>query len=170
MGKVQKVYTWEFKEECVGNTIYPSHEHARLSLFEYLEIYYPSPSIPTDGASTKTGQGHKNHRKWWRARMSWSSNYYTEWHKVFWSSACVLCHEELGDIGRQLPDKLLYRTKGNSITDDIGNNACMLGCNLWADTFALTDTLNKVIQGKAVSDTANKGLLHVDGNSGGSSE
>jgi putative transposase len=28
------------KEECVGNTIYPSHEQARQSLFEYLEIYY----------------------------------------------------------------------------------------------------------------------------------
>ncbi len=28
------------KEECVGNTIYPSHEQARRALFEYLEIYY----------------------------------------------------------------------------------------------------------------------------------
>jgi putative transposase len=28
------------KEECLGSTVYPSHEHARLSLFEYLEIYY----------------------------------------------------------------------------------------------------------------------------------
>lgn len=28
------------KEECVGSTIYQSHEHARLSLFEYLEVYY----------------------------------------------------------------------------------------------------------------------------------
>jgi putative transposase len=28
------------KEECVGNTMYLSHEHARLSLFEYLEISY----------------------------------------------------------------------------------------------------------------------------------
>lgn len=28
------------KEECVGNTIYSTHEQARLSLFEYLEIYY----------------------------------------------------------------------------------------------------------------------------------
>jgi putative transposase len=28
------------KEECVGSTIYPSHEQARLSLFEYLEVYY----------------------------------------------------------------------------------------------------------------------------------
>ena len=27
------------KEECVGSTIYPSHEQARLSLFEYLEVY-----------------------------------------------------------------------------------------------------------------------------------
>ncbi len=28
------------KEECVGNTIYPSHEQARRVLFEYLEISY----------------------------------------------------------------------------------------------------------------------------------
>ncbi len=28
------------KEECMGNTIYPSHEQARRALFEYLEIYY----------------------------------------------------------------------------------------------------------------------------------
>jgi transposase InsO family protein len=28
------------KEECVGDTIYSSHEQARLSLFEYLEVYY----------------------------------------------------------------------------------------------------------------------------------
>jgi len=28
------------KEECVGNTIYASHEEARLSLFTYLEVYY----------------------------------------------------------------------------------------------------------------------------------
>ena len=28
------------KEECVGNTIYPSQEQARRALFEYLEIYY----------------------------------------------------------------------------------------------------------------------------------
>ena len=28
------------KEECVGSTIYSSHEQARLSLFEYLEVYY----------------------------------------------------------------------------------------------------------------------------------
>jgi putative transposase len=27
------------KEECVGNTIYPSHEQAKRALFEYLEIY-----------------------------------------------------------------------------------------------------------------------------------
>ena len=27
------------KEECVGNTIYLSHEQARRALFEYLEIY-----------------------------------------------------------------------------------------------------------------------------------
>ena len=28
------------KEECMGNTVYTSHEQARLSLFEYLEVYY----------------------------------------------------------------------------------------------------------------------------------
>ena len=28
------------KEECVGNTIYTSHEEARLALFTYLEVYY----------------------------------------------------------------------------------------------------------------------------------
>jgi transposase InsO family protein len=28
------------KEECVGHIIYPSHEEARRSLFEYLEVYY----------------------------------------------------------------------------------------------------------------------------------
>ena len=28
------------KDECVGDSIYPSHEHARRSLFEYLEVYY----------------------------------------------------------------------------------------------------------------------------------
>ncbi len=28
------------KEECVGSTIYQSHEEARLALFTYLEIYY----------------------------------------------------------------------------------------------------------------------------------
>jgi putative transposase len=28
------------KEECVGNTSYPSHEQARRALFEYLAIYY----------------------------------------------------------------------------------------------------------------------------------
>ncbi|HEY6411976.1 MAG TPA: IS3 family transposase [Ktedonobacteraceae bacterium] len=28
------------KEECVGNTIYASHEEARLALFIYLEVYY----------------------------------------------------------------------------------------------------------------------------------
>ena len=28
------------KEECLGNTNYSSHEQARLSLFEYLEVYY----------------------------------------------------------------------------------------------------------------------------------
>jgi putative transposase len=28
------------KEECVGSTLYPSHEEARLALFTYLEIFY----------------------------------------------------------------------------------------------------------------------------------
>ncbi len=28
------------KEECVGSSIYPSHEEARLALFTYLEVYY----------------------------------------------------------------------------------------------------------------------------------
>ena len=28
------------KEECVGSTIYQSHEEARLALFTYLEIFY----------------------------------------------------------------------------------------------------------------------------------
>jgi putative transposase len=28
------------KEECVGNTIYASHEEARLALFTYIEVYY----------------------------------------------------------------------------------------------------------------------------------
>ena len=28
------------KEECVGNTLYQSHEEARLALFTYLEIFY----------------------------------------------------------------------------------------------------------------------------------
>jgi len=28
------------KEECVGSTVYSSHEEARLALFTYLEVYY----------------------------------------------------------------------------------------------------------------------------------
>jgi putative transposase len=28
------------KEECVGSTIYTSHEKARLAIFTYLEVYY----------------------------------------------------------------------------------------------------------------------------------
>lgn len=28
------------KEECVGNSIYDSHEQAKQSLFEFLEVYY----------------------------------------------------------------------------------------------------------------------------------
>jgi Integrase core domain len=30
------------KEECVGSTVYASHEEARSALFSYLEIYYNS--------------------------------------------------------------------------------------------------------------------------------
>ena len=28
------------KDECVGSTVYSSHEEARLALFTYLEVYY----------------------------------------------------------------------------------------------------------------------------------
>jgi len=28
------------KDECVGSTIYSSHDEARLALFTYLEVYY----------------------------------------------------------------------------------------------------------------------------------
>ena len=28
------------KDECVGNTIYSSHDEARLALFTYIEVYY----------------------------------------------------------------------------------------------------------------------------------
>jgi len=28
------------KDECIGNTIYISHEEARLELFTYIEVYY----------------------------------------------------------------------------------------------------------------------------------
>ena len=28
------------KEECIGSTVYQSHEEARLALFTYLEIFY----------------------------------------------------------------------------------------------------------------------------------
>ena len=28
------------KDECVGSTVYSSHDEARLELFTYIEIYY----------------------------------------------------------------------------------------------------------------------------------
>ena len=28
------------KEECVGETVYSSHDEARLALFTYMEVYY----------------------------------------------------------------------------------------------------------------------------------
>jgi putative transposase len=37
---VMESFFGTLKEECVGDTIYDSHEQARQSLFEYLEIYY----------------------------------------------------------------------------------------------------------------------------------
>ena len=37
---VTESFFGSLKEECVGNMIYPSHEQARQSLFEYLEVYY----------------------------------------------------------------------------------------------------------------------------------
>jgi transposase InsO family protein len=37
---VMESFFGSLKEECVGNTVYPSHEQARRSLFEYLEVYY----------------------------------------------------------------------------------------------------------------------------------
>jgi transposase InsO family protein len=37
---VMESFFGSLKEECVGSTIYSSHEQARLSLFEYLEAYY----------------------------------------------------------------------------------------------------------------------------------
>ncbi len=37
---VMESFFGSLKEECVGNMVYPSHEHARGSLFEYLEVYY----------------------------------------------------------------------------------------------------------------------------------
>jgi len=37
---VMESFFGSLKEECVGNTIYSSHEQAKLSLFEYLEVYY----------------------------------------------------------------------------------------------------------------------------------
>ncbi len=37
---VMESFFGSLKEECVGNTIYPSHEAARLALFTSLEVYY----------------------------------------------------------------------------------------------------------------------------------
>ena len=37
---VMESFFGTLKGECVGTTTYISHEQARLSLFEYLEIYY----------------------------------------------------------------------------------------------------------------------------------
>jgi len=37
---VTESFFGSLKEECVGETTYRSHEEARRSLFEYLEIYY----------------------------------------------------------------------------------------------------------------------------------
>jgi transposase InsO family protein len=37
---VMESFFGSLKEECVGSTVYPSHEQARRSLFEYLEVYY----------------------------------------------------------------------------------------------------------------------------------
>jgi len=37
---VMESFFGSLKEECVGSTVYPSHEQARCSLFEYLEVYY----------------------------------------------------------------------------------------------------------------------------------
>lgn len=39
MGKIQKVYTKEFKEEAV-RLVQTSGEQTRQALFEYLEMYY----------------------------------------------------------------------------------------------------------------------------------
>ena len=37
---VMESFFGSLKEECVGSTVYPSHDQARCSLFEYLEVYY----------------------------------------------------------------------------------------------------------------------------------
>ena len=37
---VMESFFGSLKEECVGSTVYPSHEYARRALFEYLEVYY----------------------------------------------------------------------------------------------------------------------------------
>jgi putative transposase len=35
---VMEAFFGSLKEECVANTVYPSHEEARSALFEYLEV------------------------------------------------------------------------------------------------------------------------------------
>jgi putative transposase len=37
---VMESFFGSLKEECVGSTVYASHEEARLTLFTYLEVYY----------------------------------------------------------------------------------------------------------------------------------
>ena len=37
---VMESFFGSLKEECVETTVYSSHEQARQSLFEYLEVYY----------------------------------------------------------------------------------------------------------------------------------
>ncbi len=37
---VMESFFGSLKEECVGNTVYSSHDQARQELFVYLEIYY----------------------------------------------------------------------------------------------------------------------------------
>jgi hypothetical protein len=46
------------KEECVGGTMYQSHEEARLALFTYLEIFYvrsvqPKLTVTSEGIAGK---------------------------------------------------------------------------------------------------------------------
>ena len=35
-----ELFFGSLKEECVGTTLFASHEEARLALFTYLEVYY----------------------------------------------------------------------------------------------------------------------------------
>jgi transposase InsO family protein len=37
---VMESFFGTLKDECVGNTIYSSHDEARLELFTYIEVYY----------------------------------------------------------------------------------------------------------------------------------